>query len=57
MQNECICERPLLVDERAFEMGYMCSKCGKNADDRVIEYLENLGILKIKKTSKRLKVQ
>lgn len=56
MQNECICERPLLVDERVFDMGYMCSKCGKNADNRVIGYLNNLGIIKIKQTSKRVRL-
>ncbi len=55
MENECICERPLLVDERVYDMGYMCTKCGKNADHRVIGYLKDLGILKIKQASKRVK--
>lgn len=60
MRNECECEQdngkgPIIVDQRAFDLGYICAKCGKNADNRVIGYLQNLGLLKIKKTSKRLR--
>lgn len=56
MKNQCECDRPIIVDERAFELGYICSKCGKNADHKVIGYLQDLGLIKIKRTSKRLKI-
>lgn len=28
--RECVCERPILVDEGVFRMGIRCVKCGKD---------------------------
>lgn len=52
---ECVCIRPIINDERAFNLGYMCSKCGKNADRRIINYLVSLGKLTIKKSRRDYK--
>lgn len=39
----CSCKRPVCADERAIDMGIVCLKCGKNAENRLLEILYEKG--------------
>jgi hypothetical protein len=39
---ECECPEVILIDERAFGLGFRCVKCGLSADHRLEEFMERL---------------